>query len=130
MPSPPRRPASPYAPLPKTARVAPPPGPRGPKILFALAALLLGVPLAVIAIASSMALPVDTEGAPNTAGPSGPGGLASRWPDMPQRPDNSITDPRFARRAALGRMLFYDPILSAKNDISCATCPGLACRGA
>ena len=122
MPSPPKRPASTYAPLPKTARVAPPPKPRGPKIVAGLLALLLGVPVAVVAIASSMALPIDTEGASNTAGPSGTGGLASRWPDMPQRPDNSITDPRFARRAALGRMLFYDPVLSGKDDMSCATC--------
>jgi parallel beta-helix repeat protein len=84
--------------------------------------LLLGLPVAVVAIAASMALPVDTEGAPNTAGPSGSGGLAGRWPDLVQRSDNSITDPRFGRRVALGRLLFFDPVLSAKNDISCATC--------
>jgi len=122
MPSPPRRPTSTYAPLPKTARLAPPPKPRGPKILKAILAVFILVPVAVIAVAASMPLPADTEGAPNTAGPSGAGGLASRWPDMPQRPDNSITDPRFTRRAALGHILFYDPLLSGKNDISCATC--------
>jgi parallel beta-helix repeat protein len=87
-----------------------------------IAAFLLGVPLLVAAGLATMALPIDTEGAPNTAGPSGAGGLASRWPEMPQRTDNSITDAKFARRAALGRLLFYDPVLSAKNDISCATC--------
>lgn len=84
--------------------------------------VLLGLPIAVIVVAASMGLPVDTEGAPNTAGPSGPGGLASAWPAMAQRPDNTITNPRFLRRAALGRLLFYDPVLSGKNDISCATC--------
>lgn len=122
MPSPPRPRASSYAPLPKTARVAAKAKPRGPKIVAGLVALVVGVPLAALALLASMAVPTDTEGALNTAGPSGPGGLASRWPDMKQRPDNSITDPRFGRRAALGRILFYDPVLSAKNDISCATC--------
>jgi parallel beta-helix repeat protein len=108
--------------LPKTARLAPPPKPRGPKILKAILAVVFLAPLLVIGVAASMPLPVDNEGVANTAGPSGAGGLSSAWPQMPQRPDNSITDPRFARRAALGHILFYDPLLSGKNDISCATC--------
>ncbi|MBP9947708.1 MAG: cytochrome-c peroxidase, partial [Vicinamibacteria bacterium] len=41
---------------------------------------------------------------------------------MPQRPDNAASDPKFARRAALGKLLYYDPVLSGKNDMSCATC--------
>ena len=121
MPSPPKPPRT-YAPLPRTPRILPPPTPRGLKIIAWIIAVLIGLPIAAVAIVASLSLPVDTEGSPNTAGPSGPGGLTSRWPDMPQRPDNSITDPRFARRAALGRLLFYDPVLSGKNDMSCATC--------
>ena len=123
MPSPPRPTRPPvYAPLPKVARVAPPKKPRGPMILAWVLGLLIGLPLIAVATLASMAIPVDTEGEANTAGPSGAGGLASRWPDMRQRPDNSVAGPKFARRAALGRLLFYDPVLSAKNDMSCATC--------
>lgn len=122
MPSPPR-PASPsYAPLPKVARIAPPRRPRGKRIALTILGLLVAIPLAAVAVVASMDVPIDNEGAANTAGPSGAGGLASRWPDMPQRPDNAVADPRFARRAALGRLLFYDPVLSGKNDMSCATC--------
>lgn len=84
--------------------------------------MLVGAPLLAIGFAASMELPVDTEGAANTAGPSGAGGLNSGWPAMPTRPDNSVKDPRFHRRAALGKLLFYDPVLSGKNDIACATC--------
>ena len=122
MPSPPRSNNPTYAPLPKTARIAPPRKPRGRKILAWILGLIVTLPVAAIAVISSMPVPIDTEGAPDTAGPSGAGGLSSRWPDMPQRPDNSVTDPKFARRAALGRLLYYDPVLSGKNDMSCATC--------
>jgi parallel beta-helix repeat protein len=122
MPLPPR-PAKPaYAPLPKTPRPAPPRKPLAPKILAWTLGVLVVAPIAAVAVLASMALPIDFEGAPGTAGPSGAGGLKSRWPDMPQRSDNPVADPRFPRRAALGRLLYYDPILSAKNDMSCATC--------
>lgn len=84
--------------------------------------MLVGAPLLAIGFAASMALPVDTEGAANTAGPSGAGGLNSAWPAMPMRADNSVKDPRFHLRAALGKLLFYDPVLSGKNDMACATC--------
>jgi len=90
--------------------------------LLGFAGCLLGIPIIILAVLAGLPLPVDSEGAPNTAGPSGAGGLQSGWPEMPQRPDNAVTDPKFARRAALGRLLFYDPVLSGKNDMSCATC--------
>ena len=95
---------------------------RGKAILGWTVALLVGVPAVAIAFLASLSVPIDTEGARNTAGPSGAGGLHRKWPDMPQRPDNSISDPRFARRASLGRLLYYDPVLSGQNDMSCATC--------
>ncbi len=122
MPSPPSSIKPAYAPLPKTARIAPPPKPRGRRIVAWTLGLLIAVPLVAVAVVASMALPVDNEGTLDTAGPSGAGGLASRWPDMPQRPDNPVSDPSFVRRAALGRLLYYDPVLSGKNDMSCATC--------
>ncbi|MEZ4702849.1 MAG: parallel beta-helix domain-containing protein [Rhodothermales bacterium] len=40
------------------------------------------------------------------------------FPEMPVRPDNPLT----AERVELGRLLFFDPVLSGGNDISCATC--------
>lgn len=40
-------------------------------------------------------------------------GLQAAWPEVPPVDD---------RQAALGRLLFYDPILSANDDRSCATC--------
>jgi cytochrome c peroxidase len=123
MPSPPLKRPSAYAPLPKTPRAAPPKRPRNVKgTIVGVLALAIAVPVAALAIVASLPLPVDNEGLAGTAGPSGPGGLQSRWPEMPQRPDNQVKDPKFAKRANLGKLLFYDPIVSGKNDMSCATC--------
>jgi len=48
----------------------------------------------------------------------GDGGLRRSFPTPPHRPDNPPT----AERAALGRLLYFDPVLSGANDQSCATC--------
>lgn len=40
------------------------------------------------------------------------------FPEMLERPDN----PFLVERAALGRLLFFDPLLSVDNATSCATC--------
>lgn len=40
------------------------------------------------------------------------------FPEMPMRQDNPTTP----EKVALGRLLYFDPILSADNDISCAHC--------
>ncbi len=40
------------------------------------------------------------------------------FPAMPERPENPITTPK----VELGRLLFFDPILSGDNDVSCAHC--------
>lgn len=45
-------------------------------------------------------------------------GLLREFPLMNTHPDNEVTD----ARAELGRQLFFDPILSAENNISCASC--------
>ncbi len=106
---------APTHPFRERPRALPPPLPRGRKILAGLAALLVGLPVAL----------VGDRGVPSPArryrrrfkhGRSERcGGLASRWPDMPQRSDNSTTDPKFVRRAALGRLLFFDPVLSGQE---------------
>src|SRR5690606_16342912 len=40
-------------------------------------------------------------------------GLQAPWPEL---------EPVDADLAALGRLLFYDPVLSANDDLSCASC--------
>lgn len=44
--------------------------------------------------------------------------VPSWFPELPVPPDNVLT----ADRIALGRRLFYDPLLSADSSISCASC--------
>jgi cytochrome c peroxidase len=59
-------------------------------------------------------------------GPSGPSPddeLRERFAlaalgDTPRAPD----DPRLPARVELGRLLFFDPILSGEKDVACATC--------
>ena len=48
----------------------------------------------------------------------GPGRLAALPVDLPAPPDNPTTP----QRVALGRLLFWDPILSGQGDVACATC--------
>lgn len=42
--------------------------------------------------------------------------------EVPYPPDNSPQNAGFAERVELGRLLFYDPILSGDQDVACATC--------
>ncbi|MCB9235991.1 MAG: cytochrome-c peroxidase [Bacteroidia bacterium] len=44
--------------------------------------------------------------------------LPPGFPDMPVPDDNPLT----TRRVALGKKLFYDPLLSIDSTVSCATC--------
>ena len=48
----------------------------------------------------------------------GDGGLRRPFPNMAVRSDNAVTP----ERVALGRLLYFDPVLSGGNDVSCATC--------
>ena len=77
---------------------------------FPILTLTLGLGVAVFAADS---VPKDTLPA-KLAVDSVPLGLPPR--DVPR--DNPLTD----ERAALGRKLFFDPILSADNSVACATC--------
>jgi parallel beta-helix repeat protein len=45
-------------------------------------------------------------------------GLDRPFPPMATRPDNPMTQ----ARADLGRVLYFDPVLSGANDVSCAHC--------
>ena len=48
----------------------------------------------------------------------GDAGLRRPFPAPSTRPDN----PQTPERVALGRLLYFDPVLSGANDQSCATC--------
>jgi cytochrome c peroxidase len=77
---------------------------------FPVLTITLGLGAAVLAADS---VPKDTLPAKLTID-SVPLGLLAR--DVPK--DNALTD----ERVALGRKLFFDPILSADNSVACATC--------
>jgi cytochrome c peroxidase len=65
----------------------------------------------------------DFAGAEHTAGVrEGGGGLKKPFPAMVVPTDNAVNNEKNSERATLGRLLFFDPVLSADNDISCATC--------
>jgi parallel beta-helix repeat protein len=54
---------------------------------------------------------------------AGGGGLRRQFPNMIAPADNRVPEnPGSDERVALGRLLFFDPVLSGGNDISCATC--------
>jgi len=84
---------------------------------------LLGVPLVFICvIASAFAfipapedtpIPLEAQGGGARQGETATTGLQAAWPELPG------VDPDTAE---LGKLLFYDPILSANDDRSCATC--------
>ena len=85
--------------------------------------LLLLVAVIVLAAGAIVALgwrtfPPDRPAQPSAGGAPGDGGLRRPFPAMPIRPDNPVTP----KRVALGRLLYFDPVLSGANDISCASC--------
>lgn len=90
--------------------------------------LRLILALFVVLIAGFVALgvwplPNDFTGDEGTVGvATGGGGLKKEFPAMVIPADNSLTDAKNEERVALGRLLFFDPVLSGANDISCATC--------
>jgi cytochrome c peroxidase len=87
--------------------------------------LILLIALPVIAFLGLGLWPVQADfgGDGSTAGVSkGGGGLVRQFPKMVLRADNPLAATADDDRVHLGRLLFFDPILSGANDISCATC--------
>src|SRR5260221_7637483 len=83
-----------------------------------LAGLLIAFPTAAFL---ALALwPFEADGPPPgvVSNTPGDGGLRRPFPKMAIRPGNEVT----AERVALGRLLYFDPVLSGGNDLSCATC--------
>src|SRR4026208_2161046 len=50
--------------------------------------------------------------------PPGDGGLRRPFPAMVVRPDHPV----LPQRVALGRLLYFDPVVSGANDMSWASC--------
>jgi cytochrome c peroxidase len=87
------------------------------RAVLGAAALLV---LAAIAFVGLGFLPVPPD-VPAVAGASrepGSGSLRRPFPAMAVRADN----PGTPDKVALGRLLYFDPVLSGANDISCASC--------
>jgi cytochrome c peroxidase len=92
---------------------------RWPLILI----VVLALPVAAFLGLGFWPVQADFVGDASTAGVSkGGGGLVRQFPKMVLRADNPLATTADDERVQLGRLLFFDPILSGANDISCATC--------
>jgi parallel beta-helix repeat protein len=83
--------------------------------------LLLVVVFAVAAVVPPKAdPPIDTaaHGAGSSSVEPSTSGLQREFPPLNEPADNPTT----AEKAELGRLLFFDPILSENNDLACASC--------
>lgn len=92
-------------------------------LLRVILVLLLGLVLLFV-VAGASAIPGDPRlpeqewGAGASSVEPSYSGLQREFPPLNQPADN----PTSPEKAALGRLLFFDPILSADNNIACATC--------
>lgn len=96
-----------------------------PRRRFWLKLLIVALAIPVIAVVVLGMLPVQadfvaSEG--NTGVGDAGAGLDRRFPAMVLRDGNPLPQDERDERAQLGRLLFFDPVLSGGNDISCATC--------
>jgi cytochrome c peroxidase len=85
--------------------------------LMSLVALLGLIAAAVILIGLIPFAP-DIPPAGLINGNPGGGGLRRAFPEMKLRPSNQTTQ----EKVDLGRLLYFDPVLSGDNEQSCATC--------
>ncbi len=100
------------------------------KWILRILGVLLGVIVVLLVVAALTPVPADAAVAPADYGAGASSvlpsysGLLREFPPENTPADNSTS----AEKAELGRLLFFDPILSVNNDIACATChhPDLA----
>ena len=93
------------------------------KWIVRIVGVLIGVLLLIFGIAAAMPVLADPDiGEDHGAGASSvqPSytGLQREFPPLNETAENPTTD----AKADLGNLLFFDPVLSVNNDISCATC--------
>jgi cytochrome c peroxidase len=79
---------------------------------------LLGLITAAIVVIGLIPFPPDVPPAGASNGNPGDGGLRRAFPEMKLRPSNQTTQ----EKIELGRLLYFDPVLSRDNEQSCATC--------
>src|SRR5262245_2295205 len=79
---------------------------------------LLGLITAAIVVIGLIPFAPDVPPAGLTNGNPGGGGLRRAFPEMKMRPSNQTTQDK----VDLGRLLYFDPVLSGDNEQSCATC--------
>jgi parallel beta-helix repeat protein len=90
---------------------------RARRWLMLLIVLLAGL-LGAFVVAGLWPVPLDVPPGGATNGAPGSGGLRRAFPAMALRPDNPVTP----EKVELGRLLYFDPVLSGDNTQSCATC--------
>lgn len=96
---------------------------RSRRLWLRILLVLLALPIAAFVAMGVWPVQADFAGDVETAGVGkGGGGLVRQFPKMVLRPDNPLPATNDDERVQLGRLLFFDPILSGANDISCATC--------
>lgn len=99
------------------------PRPRSRRLWLRILLVLLALPVAALIAMGLWPVQADFVGDADTAGVSkGGGGLVRQFPKMVLRADNPLAATIDDERVQLGRLLFFDPILSGGNDMSCATC--------
>lgn len=103
----PRVPAEPSAP--KSGKLR--------RILMIVVALI-GLMAAAVLVVGMIEFPEDRPPTGYSNGNPGSGGLRRPFPAMNQRANNPTTP----EKTELGRLLFFDPVLSGDNTQSCATC--------
>src|SRR5262245_10474895 len=87
------------------------------RLLLFVIALLLLITVAIVIIGLIPFTP-DIPPSGLTIGNPGSAGLRRTFPEMNQRANNPSTP----EKIELGRLLYFDPILSGDNTQSCATC--------
>ncbi|HKA19850.1 MAG TPA: parallel beta-helix domain-containing protein [Blastocatellia bacterium] len=99
------------------------PRPRARRRWLLILIVLLALPIAAFLALGLWPAQADFVGDGSTAGVSkGGGGLVRQFPKMVVRADNPLATTVDDERVQLGKLLFFDPVLSGANDISCATC--------
>lgn len=94
------------------------------KLFVRLLLVLVGVVVVLALIAAVLPVPQDPAVAEEQRGAGASSvdpsytGLQREFPPLNEPADNPTTP----EKAELGRLLFFDPVLSLNNDIACATC--------
>src|SRR5437762_4353545 len=93
------------------------------KIWLKLLVLLVAIPIIGFIVLGMLPVKADFIASEETTGAGNAGtGLNRKFPAMVLRADSPLPADKNDERVQLGRLLFFDPLLSGANDISCATC--------